>query len=155
MDSPLLSTGSLAAGDPHGAAATAARSATARVRMITDRRQFAELRLFPDQIGLCGLRSVYVPYVAPGFELANEIRSACIAYTEETGLQPKTILLENHGLIALGKTPKEAVSACLMTEKAAQVFSVANDPHPLTPEEVKHIHTWTDEHFRQGKIWEE
>jgi rhamnose utilization protein RhaD (predicted bifunctional aldolase and dehydrogenase) len=116
-------------------------------------RQFAEQRLFPDQIVLCGPSSVYVPYVAPGLELAVAIREACREYTNDTGMQPKTILLENHGLIALGRTPKEAVSACLMTEKAAKVFSIASDPHALTPEEVEHIHNWTDEHFRQGKIW--
>jgi rhamnose utilization protein RhaD (predicted bifunctional aldolase and dehydrogenase) len=112
-------------------------------------RQFAEQRFFPDQIVLCGPRSVFVPYCAPGFELAVAIREAC------GGEVPKTILLENHGLIALGRTPKEALSACLMMEKAAIVFSTAVDPHALTPEEVEHIHTWTDEHFRQGKIWEE
>jgi rhamnose utilization protein RhaD (predicted bifunctional aldolase and dehydrogenase) len=112
-------------------------------------RQFAEQRFFPDQIVLCGPRSVFVPYCAPGFELALAIREAC------GGEVPKTVLLENHGLIALGRTPKEALSACLMMEEAAIVFSTAVDPHPLTPEEVEHIHTWTDEHFRQGKIWEE
>ncbi len=118
-------------------------------------RQFAEQRLFPDQIVLCGPRSVFVPYVAPGFELALAIRDACRQHTIDTGMQPKTILLENHGVIALGGTPKEAVSACLMTEKAAKVFSIASDPHALTKEEVEHIHNWTDEHFRQGKIWED
>jgi rhamnose utilization protein RhaD (predicted bifunctional aldolase and dehydrogenase) len=112
-------------------------------------RQFAEQRFFPDQIVLCGPRSVFVPYCAPGYELALAIRDAC-----GDGV-PKTILLENHGLIALGRTAKEALSACLMMEKAAIVFATAVDPHALTPDEVEHIHTWTDEHFRQGKIWSE
>jgi len=44
MDSPLLSTGSLAAGHPHGDGSTATRSAAARIRIIGDHGQFAELR---------------------------------------------------------------------------------------------------------------
>ena len=115
--------------------------------------EFAECRYFPDQIVLCGPRSVLVPYVAPGLALAKAIRDACTSFTSETGWRPKTVLLENHGLIALGKTPNEAIAACLMTEKAAKVFVAAGEPRALTDDEVAHIHNWTDEHFRQGKIW--
>ena len=117
-------------------------------------REFAQNRYFPDQIVLCGPSSPFVPYCAPGFDLALAIRAECSRYTEKIGRQPKTILLENHGLIALGKTPNEAVAACLMMEKAAKVFVAAGDPHPLTPDEVAHIDSWTDEHYRQGKLWE-
>jgi len=115
--------------------------------------EFAECRYFPDQIVLCGPRSVLVPYVAPGLALAKAIRDACTSFTGETGWRPKTVLLENHGLIALGKTPNEAIAACLMTEKAAKIFVAAGEPRPLTDDEVAHIYNWTDEHFRQGKIW--
>jgi rhamnose utilization protein RhaD (predicted bifunctional aldolase and dehydrogenase) len=115
--------------------------------------EFAEHRYFPDQIVLCGPRSVLVPYVAPGLALAKAIRDACASFTAETSWQPKTVLLENHGLIALGKTPNEAIAACRMTEKAAKVFVAAGGPRPLTDDEVAHIYNWTDEHFRQGKIW--
>ena len=117
-------------------------------------RAFAEQRFFPDQIVLCGPRSVFVPYVAPGFELALAIRSACAAYTGETGAQPKTILLQNHGLISLGKSAKEPLAACLMMEKAAKAFAIAGEAHALTESEVRHIHEWTDEHYRQSKLWE-
>ncbi|HXH60337.1 MAG TPA: class II aldolase/adducin family protein, partial [Fimbriimonadaceae bacterium] len=117
--------------------------------------KFARARLFPDQIVLCGPESVFVPYVAPGFDLALAIRDACKEFTKRTGSQPKTILLKNHGLIALGKTANEALAACLMTEKAAQVFATAKNPNALTKEEVDHIHNWTDEHFRQTKLWRE
>ena len=118
-------------------------------------QEFASNRYFPDQIVLCGPRSVFIEYVAPGLKLAQEIRTQCEKYTEETGLQPKTILLQNHGLIALGKMPKEVLSATMMMEKAASVFLSAREPVGLSSEEIEHIHNWSDEHFRQGKIWEE
>jgi rhamnose utilization protein RhaD (predicted bifunctional aldolase and dehydrogenase) len=112
-------------------------------------REFAENRYFPDQIVLCGPTSPFVPYCAPGFELARAIRDAC------GDARPKTILLQNHGLIALGRTANEALAACVMTEKAAQVFVAAQDPRPLSPEVVAHIHNWSDEHYRQSKLWDE
>ena len=34
----------------------------------------------------------------------------------------KTILLENHGIIALGAHPSEVVAALAMAEKAARIF---------------------------------
>lgn len=117
--------------------------------------EFAQNRYFPDQIVICGPRSVFVEYVDPGLKLAQEIRTQCIAYTSKTGLQPKTILLKNHGLITLGKSPKEALSATMMMEKSASVFLDARDPVALSQEQIDHIHNWTDEHFRQGKIWDQ
>ncbi|MCH8978418.1 MAG: class II aldolase/adducin family protein [Armatimonadetes bacterium] len=115
--------------------------------------EFAAHRYFPDQVVMCGPRSVFVEYVAPGLRLAQAIRSRCSEYTSEIGLQAKTILLQNHGLIALGQTPGEALSATMMMEKAASVFVAADDPVALSAEEVAWIHGWTDEQFRQGKIW--
>ena len=117
--------------------------------------EFAAHRYFPDHVVMCGPRSTFVEYVAPGLKLAQAIRSRCEEFTSETGLQPKTILLQNHGLIALGKSPGEALSGTMMMEKAASVFVAAGDPVALTSEEVAQIHNWTDEHFRQGRIWEE
>lgn len=118
-------------------------------------QEFADSRYFPDQIVMCGPRSVFVKYVAPGLRLAQEIRSQCQKYTEETGLQPKTILLQNHGLIALGKTPQEALGATMMMDKAASVFNAARDPVAMSDEQIAQIHNWTDEHFRQAKLWED
>ncbi len=115
--------------------------------------EFAAHRYFPDQVVMCGPRSVFVEYVAPGLKLAQAIRSRCEDYASETGLQAKTILLQNHGLIALGKSPGEALSATMMMEKAASVFVAARDPVALSEVEVAWIHGWADEHFRQGKIW--
>ena len=117
--------------------------------------KFATERYFPDQIVLCGPKSLLVPYVAPGLALAKAIRSGWSEFVQSTGGAPKSILMINHGLISVGATPSEAVAGCLMMEKAAKVFLTAGDPKPLTPEQVHHIHTWSDEHYRQSKLWED
>jgi rhamnose utilization protein RhaD (predicted bifunctional aldolase and dehydrogenase) len=114
---------------------------------------FANERYFPDQIVLCGPRSVLVPYVAPGLALARAVRDGWTAFEREMGRAPKTVLMTNHGMIAVGGTAREALAACLMTEKAARVFLAAGTARPLTPQEVAHIDSWTDEHYRQSQLW--
>lgn len=115
--------------------------------------KFASERYFPDQIVLCGPRSVLVPYVAPGLALAKAIRTGWREFETSTGKAPKTILMVNHGLIAVGSTANEALSSCLMMEKAAKVFLAAGDPRPLSAEQVAHIDNWSDEHYRQSQLW--
>ena len=67
-------------------------------------RDFAEHRMFPDEIVCCGASSVYVPYADPGLPLAWQIRERTKDYLRDHGCVPKLIVLQNHGLIALGST---------------------------------------------------
>jgi rhamnose utilization protein RhaD (predicted bifunctional aldolase and dehydrogenase) len=61
-------------------------------------------RLFPDEIVYCGPAPVYIPYTDPGIPLAQVVRTAINRYLNEYQETPKVILMQNHGLIALGKT---------------------------------------------------
>lgn len=115
-------------------------------------RAFADGRLIPDQIVYCGAASVLVPYVDPGLVLARAIAAAVTAFQAGHGVTPKTILLENHGLIALGATPGETFAALAMTEKAARIFTGAallGGPVFLPPHHVARIAGRPDEHYRQ------
>jgi len=115
-------------------------------------KEFAECRLFPDQIVYCGAESVLIPYVDPGMVLARRIAKEVEAFLQRTGILPKTILLENHGMIALGKAATEVEAALLITEKSARVFvgSVAvGGPVFLPPHQVQRIAGRIDEHYRQ------
>lgn len=118
---------------------------------------FATKRLFPDQIVYCGAESVLVPYVDPGLTLAREIARQVEAFRERTGQTPRTILLENHGLIALGPT-HTAVSAALdMAEKAARIFvgaAALGGPVFMEPRHVRRIDHRPDEHYRQRMLGE-
>ncbi len=116
----------------------------------------AKRRLFPDEIVLCGPESCWVPYRKPGLELAWAIADAVTAYHERWLERPKTIWLENHGLITLGETASEAEAATRMAEKAASVWcralATGLTPKSLSKEEVAHIHTWPDEHARSTML---
>src|SRR3989442_2664143 len=52
-------------------------------------RDFAERRLFPDEIVYCGPASVFIPYVDPGLGLAREIRDRTNAFMQEKGFVPR------------------------------------------------------------------
>lgn len=120
-------------------------------------RVFAENRMFPDEAVLCGPESVFVPYVDPGLPLALAIRAGVRDYMKKHGEAPKVILLQNHGIFALGKTAAEAVNVHAMCNKAAQIFvgaCVVGEPQFLSPEEVRHITLRPDEIYRR-KLFEE
>lgn len=118
---------------------------------------FATKRLFPDQIVYCGAASVLVPYVDPGLTLAREIAQRTEAFRAQTGRIPPTILLQNHGLIALGSTPAEVIAALDMAEKAARVFvgaAALGGPVFMDEHHVRRIDHRPDEHYRQQMMRE-
>ena len=115
-------------------------------------QEFATKRLFPDEIVCCGPRSVWVPYVDPGIELARAVRDRTAAFVEEFKRTPKMILLGNHGLIALGRTAAAVKATTLMADKSAAIFAGAaaiGGPRFLSDEDVRRIDTRLDEAYRQ------
>jgi len=112
-------------------------------------------RIFPDQIVSMGPRSVYVPYVDPGLPLAREVKQRLERFVQDEGMLPHAIMMQNHGVIAMGETPK-AVTSCLeMTEKASRILVGAyavGGPHFMPPEQVDRIATRPDEKYRLRNI---
>ena len=118
-------------------------------------RDYAERRLFPDEVVYCGPASVFVPYADPGLVLAREIRDRTNAFIQQQGYAPKLILLQNHGIIALGSTSGVVVACTLMAAKAAAIFMGAaalGGPNFLTPQHVERIAGRPDEAYRQRQL---
>jgi rhamnose utilization protein RhaD (predicted bifunctional aldolase and dehydrogenase) len=114
--------------------------------------QFAFNRMFPDEAVLCGPKSVLVPYVDPGLPLALAIRDGAKDYMNEYGEAPKVILLQNHGLIALGQTPTEVLNITAMCVKAAAIFAGAcavGEPVFMSSADIMHIYRRPDEIYRR------
>jgi len=118
-------------------------------------RRFAGERRFPDEIVCCGAKSVLVPYVDPGLILARAIRQETEKFVTAENRPPRLILLQSHGLIALGATTGSVLAATLMAEKTARIFVGAaqlGGPVALTPEHVARIDSRPDEHYRQKML---
>jgi len=117
---------------------------------------FAKLRLFPDDVVCCGPATAFVPYVDPGLPLARAVKSSVEAFIDEFGMVPKTIWLQNHGLVAPAKTVRDVESASFMGVKSARAWlgalSTGRPLRPLTQDAVNRIHTRPDEHYRQKLI---
>jgi rhamnose utilization protein RhaD (predicted bifunctional aldolase and dehydrogenase) len=121
----------------------------------TRAREFAEKRIFPDEIVCCGSKSVLVPYTDPGFRLAREIRKRTDAFIRRHGYPPRVVLMENHGIITLGRTPDAVLAAMLMAEKVAEIWTGAaavGGPRFLSPANVHRIAHRADEHYRQRAL---
>lgn len=118
-------------------------------------RDFAEKRTCPDEIVMCGVESVFVPYAEPGLGLSQSIRQEVKAFVKRTGREPKIILLQNHGIIAVGPSPKAVLGSLLMAEKAAEVFvgaAALGGPVFLTSAQCERIAGRPDEHYRQKML---
>ena len=83
---------------------------------------FANQRLFPDQVVFNGVKTCVVPYGKPGEELTELIKEHVNLFIDEVGYLPKLILLKNHGLIACGTSIDECIIITDICEKAANIF---------------------------------
>ncbi|MBI3417296.1 MAG: class II aldolase/adducin family protein [Verrucomicrobia bacterium] len=118
-------------------------------------RDFAERRLCPDEVVCCGPTSVFVPYVDPGLPLAREIRDRTGAFIQKQGFNPRLIVLQNHGLIALGVSSNAVLACLLMAAKAAAIFvgaTALGGPNFMPPAHVARIAGRPDEAYRQKQL---
>lgn len=115
-------------------------------------RPFTRGGVFPDEIVYCGLDPAVVPYVDPGVKLAFALRDALAGHRRRHGVPPRLVLLENHGIVALGTTADEVLNITLMAEKWAKVLLGtlrAGGPRYLRRAQARHIDRWPAEHYRR------
>ena len=112
-------------------------------------------RLFPDEIVLCGAAPLLVPYTDPGLPLARRLKGLLGEYLKKHGEAPRIILMQNHGLVALGGTAKQVEDITAMAVKTARVLLgayAAGGPRYLAPKAVARIHTRPDEIYRRRQL---
>lgn len=112
-------------------------------------------RLCPDHIVVMGRASVYVPYVDPGLVLAREVRDRVRHFVEHENDLPKAIVLENHGLIAIGPAARAVMNITDMAEKMSHILLgaySAGGPVFMKREAVDRIVSRPDEKYRQKII---
>jgi rhamnose utilization protein RhaD (predicted bifunctional aldolase and dehydrogenase) len=112
-------------------------------------------RLFPDEIVVCGPAPMLIPYTDPGIPLARKVRDQLRIYVDQYGETPKVILLQNHGLICLGRVPEQVENVTAMAVKAARILLgtyTAGGPNFLSQKDVERIHTRPDEAYRKQQL---
>ena len=112
-------------------------------------------RIFPDEIVYCGIEPIYIEYVDPGLQLARMMRERSFKFMEQQGCTPKVILIQNHGLVALGKSAHEVEAITAMWCKTCRVLAGAANFGGIryfSKENVKRIYTRPDEHYRMQQF---
>jgi rhamnose utilization protein RhaD (predicted bifunctional aldolase and dehydrogenase) len=112
-------------------------------------------RIFPDEIVLCGVAPLLVPYTDPGLPLARRVQNLLRDHMNEYGEAPRIIIMQNHGLIVLGRTAKQVEDVSAMAVKTARVLlgaCSAGGPRYLTLKNVERIHTRLDEVYRRQQL---
>jgi ribulose-5-phosphate 4-epimerase/fuculose-1-phosphate aldolase len=95
---------------------------------------------------------VFIPLVDPGLKLAQAIRRETEAFIGKHQRPPRIILMQNHGIIALGATWQSVLASLLMAEKAAKIFIGAaqlGGPIFLSEQDIARITSRPDEVYRQ------
>ena len=112
-------------------------------------------RVFPDEIIYCGIEPIYLEYMDPGLQLGRTIRERCCKYVDKHGCNPKVILIQNHGVIAIGQNAHEVEAITAMACKTCRVLAGATifgGVHSMTTENVERIYTRPDEHCRMEQF---
>ncbi len=109
-------------------------------------------RLFPDEIVVCGPAPAFVPYVDPGVPLARAIGDVIRDHAQQYDALPKVILMQNHGMIALGQSAGEVERITAMMVKTARILAgtfALGGPKFMSKQNIDRIYSRPDEHYRQ------
>jgi len=112
-------------------------------------------RWFPEQVVVCGPHLLYVPYADPGLPLAREVRQRFLAFIDKYGEPPKEVLMQSHGLIALGQSCTEVERITAMSVKAARILLgtyALGGPRFLSEHDVMHLWERPDEITRRARL---
>jgi len=113
---------------------------------------FANKRLFPDQVIFNGHKSCLVEYKKPGKELAEEIKNSVKKFEKENGVLPEIILLKNHGLIVWGNSILECEMKMDICEKSSIIFNNSNELNFLSDDDIVDLLNDDKEKIRKSKL---
>ena len=111
--------------------------------------------IYPDEIVVCGLEPLVVPYKDPGLPLARAVRDGLKRHLDASGRPPRMILMVNHGLVALGRNPADVMNITLTADKWARTLlgtMALGGPKYLTEQQALRIENRPDEAYRRKQI---
>jgi rhamnose utilization protein RhaD (predicted bifunctional aldolase and dehydrogenase) len=111
--------------------------------------------LIPDMIVVCGTEPLVVPYIDPGFPLAAGFLRALREFQDRKGESPRIVLMENHGVVSMGQSARQALNAMLMIDKWARILEgtyTFGGPNFLPDEVIDRIETRPDEKYRRQRL---
>jgi len=135
-----------------------AHSHATAVNMITCSKNGKDIiqgRIFPDEIVFCGVEPIWIDYTDPGLMLARTMREKVLGFVDKHGENPKTIYIQNHGLVAIGRTAHECEAITAMAIKTARVLlgaTMFGGVNYFTEDNVSRIYSRPDEAYRRQQF---
>ncbi len=128
--------------------------AAVNIILGSDQAEKITRHIIPDEVVVCGVESVFVPYTDPGVPLAQEVRARVRAFVDRHGRGPRVIYLQNHGLFALGQSARQVENITAMAVKHAHVLAgaLALGPHFLSEQAIARLDTRPDEEIRRERF---
>ena len=108
--------------------------------------------IFPDQVVVLGRHPLHVSYADVGLPLARALREGLREHRRRVGAPPKTVYLQNHGLVALGPSAGGVEQVTAMADKHARIVAgvlAAGEPVFLTAAQADSLDTRPDEEYRR------
>jgi rhamnose utilization protein RhaD (predicted bifunctional aldolase and dehydrogenase) len=99
-----------------------------------------------------GRYPLHLPYADVGLPLAHALRDGLREHKQRVGAPPKTVYLQNHGLVVLGGSASEVEQITTMADKHARIMAgvlAAGEPVYLTAEQADRLDTRSDEEYRR------
>lgn len=121
--------------------------------LVSDKiNEFANKRLFPDQVIFNGKKSCIVPYSLPGQPLTDTIKTYLNKFIEEEKYFPNLILLKNHGIIVCGNSIDECIYGTEICEKSAEIFLTNFNRDYLSDDEINELINDEQEKYRKSLL---
>ena len=113
--------------------------------------------IFPDQVVVLGRYPLLIPYADVGLPLARALRDGLREHKQRLGAPPKTIYLQNHGLVALSESAGGVEQVTTMAAKHARIMAgvlAIGEPVYLSAEQANRLDTRSDEEYRRRVLQE-
>jgi rhamnose utilization protein RhaD (predicted bifunctional aldolase and dehydrogenase) len=113
--------------------------------------------IFPDQVVILGRYPLLIPYADVGLPLARALRDGLREHKQSVGAPPRTIYLQNHGLVALGESASGVEQITTMAAKHARIMVgvlAVGEPVYLSAEQADSLDTRLDEEYRRQVLRE-
>ena len=127
---------------------------TLKILCSKNAKEFAEKRLFPDQVIFNKSKSCFVPYGNPSKDISEKIELSLKKFIKENNFFPNLFLLENHGIICIGKNYKECIYIADICEKSAEIYLGAklNKIIFLSNKDIKKLQNDKNEIYRKEMV---
>jgi L-fuculose-phosphate aldolase len=121
--------------------------------LVSDKiSDFANKRLFPDQVIFNGKKSCIIPYSLPGQPLTDNIKTHLNKFIDEEKCFPNLILLKNHGIIVCGNSIEECIYGTEICEKSAEIFLTNFTCDYLSNSEIDELINDEQEKYRKSLL---